>query len=225
MLTNNDRERLRVHYLNRFRNQSFDGHLPVDQTETNEYKIVDRRIKNLEAELTDARRELYELNQAFDTISREERVRVAKIQLGVRSDIDALLQEVYGRAQQCTKLQGDQFSARHELPNAYYKLSAFVTRGAFGGAQSFKYPHRRYNPLFVEHELMSAAARVMYYDNTKKGRDLSNRTWLRRNDIWKQWSDADQPTIESYHCVKCNAEGEKFDWRGVCPTCQEKEDE
>lgn len=222
MLTKHDREQLRVHYLNRFRNQSFDSRLPVDQTETKEYKQVYRRVSNAEAELQDARYELYELNQAFDTISREERIRKLKAEVGIRDVIEALLQEVYERTQQSSKLTGCNYSSRHELSNAYGRLRQWVVSGQFGSACG-----QRYNTLFVEYELMSAATRIMSHDDTRKGESLRERVWDRRQAVWKEWCDAEQPRIDSFHCITCDAECDysELDWRGVCPTCQEKEDD
>lgn len=223
MLTNHDRTQLRVHYLNRFRDQAHADRLPVDQAETKEYKQVYRRISNAEAELRDARHELYELNQAFDTVSHEELVRKAKAEIGIRDHIEALLQEVFDRAQQSTKLMGSQFSYRHELPNAYATVSQWVRSGKFGTSNR----GARYNKLFVEYELTSAAARVMSYDDTKKGESLRERAWDKRQAVWKEWCDADQPRIDSFHCTTCDAECDhsELNWLGVCPTCQEKEDD
>jgi uncharacterized protein YdcH (DUF465 family) len=190
MLTSNERKELRIHYVNRFRNQNTEGRLPVDQTDTKEYKRLDRTIKNLEAELQDARHELYELNNAFDTVSHEETVRKNKAKLGVRDEIDAILKEVYERTQQSSKLRGENLSWRHSLPSAYAAVVQYVNHGKYGKSYD---RDREFDPLFIEYQLMDAAGRITWHDNTKKGQPLYNRVNSIRNDAWNRWNAADRP--------------------------------
>lgn len=197
MLTQQERAEWRTHYINRFRNRSFDGTLEIDQTETKEYQQIDRRIRKLENELQDARQELYELNQAFDTISREETVRKSKAQFGVRPEIDALLGEVYQRCQQATKLMGSDYSYRHELPNAYAYVRNWVVNGTFGtGRYSAHDGDYEYHPLHIEYQLLVDAGRIMYHDNTKKGAPLCERVQSARMKAWERYADADHPVTK-----------------------------
>jgi hypothetical protein len=192
MLTTNERKERRTHYLNRFRNRSFGGKLEIDQTETKEYQQIDRRIKNLEAELQESRHELYELNRAFDVVSREEVVRKAKKLLGVRDEVDALLTEVYERAQQCTKLKGADKSWKHRLPHAYGDVRQYVKSGVYG-----REANRRFHQLFMEYELMQSAMRVMWHDNSKKGQPLYERANKVRNECWERFNNAGRPIDKS----------------------------
>lgn len=190
MLTQTDRNEFRDMYTTRFRNRSIEGNLEADQTETKEYQRVDRRIKNLEAELQDARQELYILNQAFDAVSREERVRVAKKALGVRPEAEQLLQDVFDRAQQSGKLRGDNASYRSRVKNAYYDVAAYIKSGRFGSSYN---TGRDYHPLYVEQSLIADALEVMYQDETKKGAPLFERVREYRQKVWTEWGDLGQP--------------------------------
>jgi len=192
MLTQNERDERRVHYLNRFRNRSFEGNLEIDQTDTKEYQQTDRRIKNLEAELSDARAELHILNKAFDTVEREQRVRIAKKSLGVRDQIDALLTDVYARAQQCTKLMGAEKSYKHDLPHAYADVRQYVVNGTYG-----RQANRRFHQLHIEYYLVQAASRMMWHDNTKKGQPLYERVTKIRNECWARYNEAGNPIDRS----------------------------
>lgn len=191
MLTREERAERRIHYINRFRNRSFENALEMDQTETKEYKQVDRRIKNLEAELQEARNEKYELNQAFDLVQREETVRKAKAVHGVDQAIDALLGEVYERTNQSTKLKGADYSYRHNLPNAYSAVRQFVVNGLFGNQYYDK--KRDWHPQYLEYQLLANAMTIMWHDNTKKGQPLSDRVMAARDKAWKRWCDLGQP--------------------------------
>lgn len=197
MLTRDERSERHIHYINRFRNRSFENTLEIDQTETKEYKQIDRRIKNLEVELQDARHELYELNKAFDTISREQTVRKAKAQVGIDNATDALLGEVYQRCQQATKLMGGDYSYRHELPNAYADIRNWVVNGVFANGR-YRAPDGDYDyhPLHVEYRLLCAATRIMYHDNTKKGEPLCERINTARNKAWVRYTDAEHPVTK-----------------------------
>lgn len=192
MMTQNERDERRVHYLNRFRNRSFEGTLEIDQTDTKEYQQADRRIKNLEAELQDARTELHILNKAFDTVDREQRVRVAKKSLGVRDQIDAVLEQVFDRTRQCTKLTGDGKSYKHDLPHAYADVRQYVVNGTYG-----RQTNRRFHQLHIEYYLMLAAARIMWHDNTKKGQPLYERVTKIRNECWARYNEAGNPIDRS----------------------------
>jgi hypothetical protein len=189
MLTETDRNEMREHYLVRFRNRSIEGNLEVDQTETKEYQQLDRRIKNLEAELQDSRKELYILNMAFNAASREERVRVAKKALGIRPETEQLLEDVHARAQQSGKLRGDNASYRSRVKNAYHAVRQYVVSGKFGSSCN----DRDYHPMYVEQALIGDALAVMYEDTTKKGEPLLDRVRDYRQKVWKEWGDLGQP--------------------------------
>lgn len=182
-----DRNERRTHFVNRFRGRSFEGNLEVMFDETKEAKRMATRIEQKEKELRELRTEEYIAKRAFATVRDEERVRLAKAAIGIRDENEALVQEVYERAQQVSKLRGENASWRSNVHNAYAQISRWVKHGEYSRRE------RDFDPLFVEYQLISSARTIMYNDTAKKGADLNDRVIDRANDLWNQWNLAGQP--------------------------------
>lgn len=209
MLTKDDRAQFRIHYVNRFRTQSFEKRLPVDQTETKEYQRLDRVIKNLEADLQDARAERVELNRAFDFISAEERAREAKKALGVTGQIDALLTEVYERTQQATYLQGSSASYRSRLAASFRDLSSYVKHGSFYSVTRGRANHNTYDTRYVIKVLLDDALTIMCNDRAKKGVPLYERVKAAQRIAFNVWIDAGRPIRVDDKAVKAEYQAKR----------------
>jgi len=190
MLTTEEREERRVHFINRFRERSFSESLEREFTDTKEAVRMSSKIKSLENELSDIKRELYIARNAHSAIINEQRVRIDKKSLGIRDDVDALLVEVYERAQQVKKLRGENLSWRSRRGGSYPAIRHYVKAGKFGNGYD---NCRDFHPMFVEQSLLGDALGVLAEDSAKKGQELYQRVHDRYMKVRKEWTAIDQP--------------------------------
>jgi len=190
MLTEDDRNNIRVRFTNRFRDKSFEGDLQADVNETAELIQLDRRIKNLEADLWDAQQEKHIVRRAHSTVINEERVRVAKANLGVRVFTESLINEVHARAQQVKKLRGEDLGWRSRHGGQYPTIRQFVKSGTYGNGY---HNDRDFHPLFVETQLLGAALGVISQSTAKKDADLYDRVYTHYTKVRAEHIDIGQP--------------------------------
>jgi hypothetical protein len=189
MLTEDDRNNIRVRFTNRFRDKSFEGDLNADANETAELIQLDRRIKNLEADLHDTKQEMHIVKMAHRTVIDEQRVRTAKKSLGVRQIAEALLQEVYDRAQQVKKLRGEDLGWRSRRGGAYPAVRQFIKGGTYGNG----YDKRDFHPIWVEKALLGDALVVLSEDTANKGHALYERVRKHYMKVMDEHVELGQP--------------------------------
>lgn len=190
-LDQTDRDFWREHYFERFDKR--DELEPVFEN-TRESLTLAKHIDEVEQELRNLRQQAYIAKQAHTAVRNKKRVEFEKAALGIRPEVEAIIEEVYERGQQRKSLQGAGKSWRDGVSRSYGYLRTYVKQGLFA---SNMYGNRggNYDKLYVEYELMSKAHAVIGNDNTKKGADLVDRTYQLYMQLWKEWNDAERPIV------------------------------
>jgi len=185
MRTTEEYRQLQIYWANKWR-----GILSTEPVfELTPYaEVLESEVKELSDKLNDKRRELHVAKTLFVQIQKERAVQARKKELGLSEPVMALLEEVYERTNESTKLKGNNYGYRHNLPLAYADIRNFVKNGSYGVHADLS-NGRKWNPVFITHRLLQSAAQIMFYDTAKKGLNLSRRVDHALAEAWKVYND------------------------------------
>ena len=185
MRTTEEYKQLQIYWTNKWRGMwQIEG--AFDLTPYSE--TLELEVNRLSAELTAKKQELQIAKKTFNDVQREREIQTRKTELGVSQPVMALLEEVYQRTNEATKLKGNDYDLRHNLPLAYADIRNFVKNGTYGAHADLS-NGRKWNPVFVTYRLMQSASQIMYYDTAKKGEPLRERVAAAQQEAWKVYND------------------------------------
>ena len=191
MRTMEQYKQLKIYWTNKWR-KNFET---FDTTEddfglTCYAETLELEVKRISAELKAKTQELQVAKNTFNEVQREREIQARKKELGLSEPVAALLEEVYQRTNESSKLKGNGYGYQHNLPLAYADIRNFVKNGTYGAHADLSNGHK-WNPVFVTYRLVQSASQIMYYDTAKKGEHLKERVAVARQEAWKVYNDPD----------------------------------
>lgn len=150
-------------------------------------ETLELEVKRISAELKAKTQELQVAKKTFNDVQREREIQARKAELGISQPVMALLEEVYQRTNEATKLKGNDYDLRHNLPLAYTQIRDLVKYGKYGNYIDLA-GGRKWTPVFITYNLLQAASQIMYYDTAKKGEPLRERVAAARQEAWEVYN-------------------------------------